>query len=296
MSDTTNDTKPKTEDLMGSKDPKAPNDLMGYEGQIDQSQIETAPETSLPDTSNADDVQTIINKAVKEVTVDEKTGKYIYPEGMNPMLKSAVAATKSYRDNQSGFTKSQQSLKETEAENKALREQLATKTSKSLELSNEDQTALDKLRDTDPDAWRAKLNRLESEAKTAVDEELETVTEEARTKASGEFELDRRYKYLDTFNSNRVNNKDSEGNLLTPITEDILNNDIPARITNKLAKNEITFEGYLDEVSEYLNAGKTVTKPGIEKTTDLNKANGTTIPSKDDTNEQGELDYSMQTL
>jgi len=272
MSDTTKDNKPKTEDLMG------------YE-----KQVETAPtETTLPATSNADDVQTIINKAVKEVTVDEKTGKYIYPEDMDPMLKSAVAATKSYRDNQSGFTKSQQSLKEVEAENEALREQLANNTSRSLELSQADQTALDKLRDTDPDAWRAKLNRLESEARTAVNEELETVTEEARTKASGEFELKRRYDYLDTFNSNR--DKDSQ------ITTDVLDQEVPPRITNKLAKGEITFEGYLDEVSEYLKNGKVVSTTDDTTTKDLNKANGSGSPREDEKEEQGKIDYGNQTF
>jgi len=269
MSDTTKDNQPKTEDLMG------------YENQTD-----TPSETTLPAPSNADDVQTIITKAVKEVTVDEKTGKYVYPEDMDPMLKSAVAATKSYRDNQSRFTKSQQSLKEAEAEVVALREKLAHTTSKSLELSQTDKTELDKLRDTDPDAWRAKLNRLESEAKSAVQEELDTATEEARSKASGKFELERRYKYLDSFNEGRE----------TPITEDILNEDVPARITNKLSKGEITFESYLDEVSEYLSKGKTVAKNTSPKTTDLNKAGGSSEASDEAKAKQGEIDYGHQTF
>ena len=269
MGDTTKDTKPKTEDLMG------------YE-----SQIETPAETSLPDTSNADDVQTIINKAVKEVTVDEKTGKYIYPDGIDPVLKAAVAATKSYRDNQSGFTKSQQSLKESEAEVEALQKKLATYTSKSLELTPADKAELDKLRDTDPDAWRTKLNRLETEAKESIKEELDTVTEEARNKASGEFELKRRYKYLDDFNVGRE----------LPITTDMLNDDVPPRITNKLAKNEITFEDYLAEVSEYLSKGKVVSKKTSEKTTDLNKAGGSSTASEEAKAKQGEIDYGHQTF
>ncbi len=255
-----------------------PVDNMGYEGL-------PAPETTLPETSATEDTQTIINKAVKEVTVDEKTGKYIYPENMDPMLKAAVAATKSYRDNQSGFTKSQQSLKESEAESVALREKLATYTSKSLELTPADQTRLDGLKTSNPDEWRKELNRLESEAKDAIQQDLADVTEEVRQKASGQFEIDRRYTYLDEFNIGRE----------TPITPELLDSEVPPRITKKLAEAEITFEEYLDEVSEYLDKGKVVSKPGNKKTVDLNKANGSSTPGEP-TDKSGEIDYSNQTL
>ncbi len=268
MSNTTNETKPTTEDLMG------------YENQI-----EHAPETSLPDTSNAEDVQTVINKAVKEVTVDDN-GKYVYPENMDPMLKSAVAATKSYRDNQSGFTKSQQSLKETEAENEALRKQLATFTSKSLELSQADKAELETLKTSNPDEWRRKLNSLETEAKTTIQTKLDETTEEARQKASGDFEIKRRYEYLDTFNENREH----------PITPEVLDSDIPPRITNKLAEGTVSFEEFLDEVSEYLDSGKVVSSTPDVTTTDLNKANGSSKPSESAKKEQGEIDYSQTTL
>ena len=265
-----------------AKEPQTPEtDLMGYEGQV-----QSPAETTLPETSNAQDVQTIINKAVKEVTVDEKTGKYIYPEGMDPVLKAAVAATKSYRDNQSGFTKSQQTLKEIEAERDALREQLATFTSKSLELSPDEQTELDKLYTEDKEAWRHRMNMLEQQSKDEIQDKLDSATEEARKKASGEFELERRYNYLDEFNSTRE----------TPITEEVLDTEVPPRITNKLAKNEITFEEYLDEVAEYLDKGKVVTKASVEQTTDLNKVAGSNSASKQAQEKQGVIDYSLQTF
>ena len=62
----------------------------------------------------------------------------------------------------------------------------------------------------------------------------------------GEFELARRYKYLDEFNIGRE----------VPITPEILDEIIPYAITEKLAKGEITFEEYLAEASEYLAKGK----------------------------------------
>ncbi len=57
-----------------------------------------------------------------------------------------------------------------------------------------------------------------------------------------EFELQRRYDYLDEFNIGRK----------VPITPEILDEHTPASITNKLARGEITFEEYLDEASDYL--------------------------------------------
>ncbi len=253
------DTKAKTEDMMG------------YEAA-------QAPETTLPETSNAEDVQTLINRTVKEVTVGED-GKYIYPDDIDPVLKAAVAATKSYRDNQSGFTKSQQSLKETEAERDALRDQLARSTVRPLELSKADQTELDKLYVVDPEAWRARMNKLDQQSHDAVQKELTTVTDEVRKKAGAEYELQNRYDYLAQFNEGRE----------LPITPAMLDADIPPRITDKLSKGESTFEVFLDEVSEYLDNGKKVAGSTRTSTTDVNKGSNS---SGGPTNEDAAVDYT----
>ena len=59
----------------------------------------------------------------------------------------------------------------------------------------------------------------------------------------GEFELRMRYEYLDEFNIGRE----------VPITPEMLDDVIPYEITEKLAEGEVTFEEYLDEVSQYLD-------------------------------------------
>lgn len=262
MSDTTKETK---------EAQPHPTDNMGYP---------EAPETTLPETSTAPDTQTIINDAIKQVTVDD-SGKYVYPENMDPVLKAAVAATKSYRDNQSGFTKSQQALKESEAVNEALQKQIAN-TNTPLELTPEVKQELSELLQTDPNAWRRKVNELEAEHSSKTEE----LTEEARTKARGESELERRYSHLEQVNIGRKN----------PITPELLDTDIPPRITQKLADGDVTFENYIAEVVEYLDAGKVVSKTGDTTTTDLNKANGSEEPSEADKTKQGELDYSNMTF
>ena len=246
-------------------------DLMGYEN--------TDLEVTLPETTNAVDAQTLINNAVKEVTVDDD-GKYVYPDGMDPMLKAAVAASKSFRDNQSGFTKSQQSLKEMEAENTALREQLAT-IPQPLGLSQADQTALNELMTTDPVAWRQKLNSLENQAMDTRRTAIEATT----TKSRAETELQRRIDYLGSFNQGRE----------SAITPDVLDNDVPARITKKLELAEVTFEEYIEEVSRYLDKGKVVANNTAPTTANLNMANGSSVPQAQ-TQQEGELDYSNTTF
>jgi len=263
-------------DNQSNKTPASPaDDTMGYGA--------TAPEITLPEASTAVDTQAIINKAVKEVTVGED-GKYVYPDSMDPTLKAAVAATKSYRDNQSGFTKSQQSLKESEAEVTALREKLAELTLKPVELTPERQQELETLMHTDPNAWRVEMNRLEAESVATNTEAMDAVTTEVKQKAGAEFELERRFQVLEDFNSLRD----------TPITVEMLDNDIPPRINTQLTEGKITFDDYLVMVADYLSKGKVVSQSNPQQTTDLNKsAGGSTTPAP---NQEGAIDYNTLRL
>ena len=251
-----------------------PTDMMGYDT---PEEVPTPKETP----------QEVMNRMMKEVKTDDE-GKYIYPEDIDPLMKLAMANAKSYRDTQSGFTKSQQSLKEAEAERDALVKQLAEHSQKPLELSTEDQTELDKLYLEDPHAWRAKVNMLEQQSQDAVKEELTKVTDEVKQKAGAEYELERRFAYLEEFNSTRGDNQ---------ITTEMLDNDIPPRINKKLAEGSLTFESYMAEVSNYLDAGRVVSKETPPNTTDLNKSNGSQSPNgQTKQEEEGAISYGNQTF
>lgn len=253
------------------------DDLMGYE-------TPTTAETAQEASQTVADPQTLINDAIKQVTVDDN-GKLQYPAGMDPMLKAAVAASKSFRDTQSGFTKSRMELKEAEAEVTALREKLAETTKQSLELTPETQTELDELMYTDPKAWRAEMNKLEQQSSIVANETLDEVTKSARGTASAEFQMQERLSYLESFNGERK----------TPITTDMLDNDVPKRISDKLANGELTFESYLDVVSTYLDTGKVVAQAVPTQTADLTQANGasTAEASKE---REAEVDYTQMTF
>ena len=163
------------------------------------------------------------------------------PNGSEASNNQEVDYEKRFKDTQGAFTKSQQELKALQARNKVLEEMAAPK----VELDEATKTGLENLKFSDPDAWRAKLNTLETEATNA---HRATLTEAERL-ANQNTELENRAQTLADF-------KVSHPDLV--INDDVIKYDVPPRITNKLESGEISFEQYLNDVAGYLNQGKVV--------------------------------------
>ncbi len=223
-----------------------------------------------------------VNTLLKEVTVGED-GKFVYPDNTPEHLRHAVATEKKYRDTQSGWSRTQQTLKEAEVERDALRKQIVAGSNTALELSKEDTDRLDDLMYSDPAAWRRELNKLESEHNSQAEQKLNETMGEVRQKAGAQYELDRRIEVLKGFNEGRQ----------MAVTPDILDNDIPPRITKKLADGHLTFEGYLAEVDDYLSKGKVVQNAIVDNGTQLSQSAGSNeAPAVDTQLTEGTLDYS----
>jgi len=154
---------------------------------------------------------------------------------------SGVNFKKRFLDTQSAYTKSQQELKATKAKLEAL-EKLTTP---KVELDEAKKTELEDLKFSDPDKWRAELNRLELEAKSAYNATLT----EAEKLANQQSELETRAQVLNDFLVSNPN---------VTINDDVINNDVPPRITKKLDSGEITFNDFLVEVTEFLSSPKVV--------------------------------------
>lgn len=217
-------------------------------------------------------LQSEVNELVKQVTVDSE-GKFIYPDGTPEHMRLLVASEKKFRDTQSSFTKNQQTLKQIEEENKALQEKLANLSSSVQGLPQEELERLEELKYTDPEAWYEERQKAEKGLRTKVQEQT-----------SADQELRNRHRYLAELNVGRE----------IPITPELLDNDIPARINNKLVKGELSFEAYLSEVISYLDKGRVVANPTLDSGTNLTtlgSSSGTISPSK----QQG-LDYSKLTF
>jgi len=228
--------------------------------------------------------QTQVNELIKEVTVD-KNGKFIYPDNTPEHLKYAVAAEKKFRDTQAGFTKNSMTLKEMEAENIALREQLAKNATTGI--SDEAREELEELKFTDPDAWFAKKMEIEQQSKSEFQGRLNEELKEVKTVAGREYEVARRATVLEEFNANRA----------TPLTVEILDNDIPPRIAKRLVDGITSFEEYLSEADEYLSKGKVVSNPNVDSGTSLASAAGSTTPQGEAYQlENGALDYNNVTF
>lgn len=197
---------------------------------------------------------------------------------VEPALLYAANAEKRRRDTQSEFTKSQQSLKATELRATKLEEKLSSTIMESLPLR--EQSKLEELKNTDPDAWRAELDKLEDNAKGQLATELETINKESSQLS----EKERRSQVFDQFQT------DNPG-----ITGEMLDNDLPPRITNKLANGEATFEDFLAEAKKYLTANKVIADseqaPGFD---DLAKASGGSKPGETDTDRAAAANYDNE--
>jgi hypothetical protein len=213
-----------------------------------------------------DVLQSEINELVKQVTVSED-GKFIYPDNTPEHLRLALSAEKKFRDTQSSYTRTNQELKDAREELEALRQQVAS-SNPARGLSDEDIERLDELKYTDPEEWYNERKRLESQAVQGLTQK----EQEQRARRDA----------LNAVNYGRAN----------PITPDVLDNDIPPRINNKVLKGEITFEQYLAEVVAYLDKGRVVANPEAPGDTKLPVGGSASLTTMD----APQIDYSKITF
>ena len=201
-----------------------------------------------------------VNNAVGNL-VEQEDGSFALPEDTeySDELRYATVSEKRRRDSQSALNKSQHALKTTKAETEALRKRLQG-TAK-VTLSTEEAEELEELKFSDPDKWRTRMNELETRAATEFNNELAEVTDQVGLDS----EIERRVTLLDQFNKE---NPDSQ------ITETVVANDVPPRITTKLAEGKITFEDFLVEVKTYLGKGKAVKQEKTSGQPDLGELGG----------------------
>jgi hypothetical protein len=142
------------------------------------------------------------------------------------------------------------------------------------------QQRLDELKATDPEAWRQELGKLENAAKGELATKIETINKESSQLS----ETDRRVQVLEEFLQANPG-----------VTTDMLDEDVPPRITKKLAEGKITFEQFLEESAKYLTAAKVI-DPGAAAPdfVDLAKAAGGSHPGASDVAESYDGSYAKE--
>lgn len=170
-------------------------------------------------------------------------------------------AEKRRRDTQAAFTKSQQALKAREAELQVLK---TTGPAITPEVAKE----LEDLKFKDPDAWKSRLDKIQDEHNATIAAKTKELTDQVVNQS----ELERRASVLAEFNT---------ANPGLVITDEVIQYDIPPRITKKLAEGKVSFEDFLVEVKEYLSTPKKVKADGVEQQPNLSKEGGGATPTVD---------------
>lgn len=214
--------------------------------------------------------------------VKGEDGKLSLPEGQEASEEVIYAAKLEVRrrDTYSSLSKANNENKALSAENSALATQWEADAVQNL--SNQQRSELEELKNTDPDAWREKIDTYSDEAKTKFTEKKDEVTKKARN----ETELDRRVRLVEEYN---------EANPESQLTDDIIENDVPPRITKQLSDGTISFDEYLTKVSSYLSKEKVITKGTVvEDEPNLSDSGGTSKPTDEAIAGQASDDYKNE--
>jgi Skp family chaperone for outer membrane proteins len=210
---------------------------------------------------------TLDNTNVATQTVDSQVSE--------EQKQATVDWEKRFKDTQAAYTKSQQELVSAKAKLKVLSEQVKV----DLNLSSEQKAELDNLKYENPDEWRAKVTKLEQEAKNAHEEKISQAEKELS-------QLELRKLAFDEFSANHPD---------IILNDEVINFDVPYRIKSKLEKGETTFEEFLQEAYDYLKTPKKIgTNTEVLGQPNLSKVGGGSLPSKDAIAGQSVADYSKE--
>lgn len=203
-----------------------------------------------------------VAEVLKTAKTDAK-GNLVLPEDLDEDVAYAATLEKRRRDTQAAHTRDRQELNAMKSQNQILLEEALG--AAELDLTEAQLEELDDLKVSDPDKWRQKMNGYEKDAKDKKRTKVnEKVTEASKSRLDEE-EKERRKEVLAEF---------LEANEGFHLDDDVIQNDIPPRITRKLEKGEITFEEFLDQCYEYTQTGKVIKQEKTNDGPNMSKAPG----------------------
>lgn len=200
-----------------------------------------------------------VNEVVGKMTTNDN-GAWQLPEvEMSESVEYAARVEKRRRDTEGAYTKATQRANKAEAMVSTLKKQVSPAT-QFTEAQNDE---LDELKESDPDLWHRTLQRFETEAQTALDEEVAESALEAEAEGIVKFRVDT----LNEFN------QEHEG---AELTEEQLDNDIPPRLSKQLESGKLPFKDFLYQAHAYINSSKKVASGNTKVEPNLGK-----MPGKD---------------
>ncbi|RLA58326.1 MAG: hypothetical protein DRQ78_12205 [Epsilonproteobacteria bacterium] len=237
---------------------------------------------------NASNQDTELSELVsKHINNLDDKGKLQLPDDMPDWQKHVVRAEKRQRDAQSELGRTQAQLRESKAVTDVLMATASTMVPDDFQLSDDELTALDKLKTTDPDKYRLEVNALEAKAKEAQKEKLAELTTKAATAATDAHTTKNRVTVLAEF-------RDANPDLV--ITDDVLVNDVPPRFLKGVQDGEYDYATYLSMVKDYVGTGKKAPEGNEGDPHNIHKMNGSQTPGKKAAGRQGQGDYAKMTF
>ena len=194
-----------------------------------------------------------------------------------PESTQQVDYEKRFKDTQAFATKIAQEKADKERELAELKAELSvlkTTAKPSLTIDAQVQSELEDLKYSDPDAWRTRVNELE----TAANAEFNSKIVEAKQLSSQQLELQRRANVLSQFQNEHPD---------VVFTDELLHLDIPQRIVKELENGKVTYEEFLNNVYNYVKTPKVIgsTTKTLEQP-NLSKTGGDDTPTKNSSSNQ----------
>lgn len=236
------------------------------------------------DTNKSKSFEDNVNEAVSQMTKDDKGAWQIPDTVTDEAVRFAAVSEKRYRDTQASYTKVKQTNKALAAEKDLLHNKVIGNTP--IKLTPEQTEELENLKFSDPEEWRNKLNTYENLARKEYEVKLEDEVKQVSATTLEEDELGGRAAILQQFSAEFPD---------FVINDDVIANDIPPRITNKLANGTVTFREFLDECRNYSKTGKVVKQTeDSTKMSNLSNIGGGSNPSESDMAEDSITTYSKE--
>jgi len=234
--------------------------------------------------SNQADIAELVTKHVNNL--DDK-GKLQLPEDMPDWQKAVIRSEKRTRDAQAELSKSQNTNRGLQAENGVLKQSAMSIVPDDFQLSDADLAEIDKLKTTDPEAYRLRVNALEKDAKEHQAKALDESTSKAREDAQTSHVAKSRVTILSEF-------REANPDLL--ISDDVLVNDVPPRFMKGVQDGDYTYGEYLEKVKTYVGTGKSASKKDEGDPHNIHKMNGSQTPGAKAAEKQGQGDYNNMTF
>lgn len=232
------------------------------------------------DNSDSPTFEQQVNTIVSTMTRDVNGNYQFEKKGLSEEVVYAANAERRRRSTESALGKTKTQLKAEQTVTKQLKTRIVNLAKPDISIDK--QVELDELKYSDPEAWHKEMNKLEFGANTSLQTELGNITSEASQQA----EKDSRESILSEYNKKNPD---------FVITDEVVENDIPPRITNKLTSNKISFEEFLLEARDYLKKPKKIgSNTKVENTPNLGNAGGGSTPSKVAINGEHSVSYDKQ--